>query len=166
MDALLQCYVVIDIESISLDRRKTQWKGKFSKMHNCKRKVAVKCYDSLSQIFELRPCIERKELMWTLEQISFRYCQGSIHGLSYYPFFSSLPCLESETIIGEYLESKAINQVLYKGGTVEKSLWDVMGIKCRNLEQFDVRRYKKQLHDPRKEMRFFRERFIKIITRK
>ena len=148
MDALLRCYTVIDIESISLDKNRPHWKGRFSKIHNCQRNVAVECYDSSSRIFEFCPCIEWKELTWRREQKSFEYCQRNIHGLSFYRFFSSGPCLESAMIIREYLESKAINLVLYKGGTIEKSLCNVMGIECRNLEQYDVPRYNKQLHDP------------------
>ena len=86
--------------------------------------------------------------MWRAEQKLFKYCKRNIHGLSYYLFFSSGPCLGSVTIIREYLESKAIILLLYKRGIVEKSLCDVMGIECQNLEQYGVPRYKKQLHDP------------------
>ena len=115
MDALLRCYTVIDIESISLDKNRPHWKGRFSKIHNCQRNVAVECYDSSSRIFEFCPCIEWKELTWRREQKSFEYCQRNIHGLSYYPFFSSGLCLESATIIQRILGKQS-----YRFGSLQR----------------------------------------------
>ena len=164
MELLRRRYAVLDIEGITLDKSRPQPKGKYSKIHICNRKVALECYDSSTKVYEFSPCVEWKDLLLKPERKSFHHCQHYVHRLSYYPFFPNETCVNSGIVIKKYLESKDIDLILYKGGTIERSMCDTIGIECRDLELYGVSRYKGRVHDPLEEVRYFRQSFIEMVS--
>ena len=147
-------YAIIDIEAISLSKvRMWPRKGKFARIHNCTRKMAIVLHTGETKVIEARPCIRKKNLLET-EEKSFRYCKNRIHGLPYYPYNTSLRCHEVLKVVSEYLHEHAIDKIFFKGGVLEKDFCDRMGIEAINLEIFGVG--KAHSHDPLKEVIFYR----------
>ena len=146
-----------------------QLKGKYSKVHNCCRKIAFQCYDASIRVFEFCPCVKYGKLDPETELKPFRYCQKYIHGLLYTPDVPVFQCDESRMLIREFLLPKKIDILLYKGGNLERDLCDELGIESRNLEDYRVLKYvtpEGEFHDPVEEVKFFRESLIELTREK
>ena len=163
MDVLTRRYCVMDIEGISLGKHRPQVKGLFSKIHYCNRKMALQCFDSTTRVFEFKPCVEFDDLNLK-EQKTFYHCQKYFHHLQYEPSNVSEKCANSADIIRDYLSIKRIDLILFKGGTIERDLCNTLNIECRNLEDYGVGKYEGDVHDPFKEVIFFRKQFIDIVA--
>ena len=56
-------YCVIDIEAIALSKsRYGPPPGRYSKIHQCLRKVGMELWDGSKRVFEFEPCIKRSAL--------------------------------------------------------------------------------------------------------
>ena len=64
MELLHKQFAILDIEGVSLSKHRLRGKkGRYSKIHNCLRKMAVLLYDGRTAVQEGWPCIERQALM-------------------------------------------------------------------------------------------------------
>ena len=150
----------MDIEAIGLAEYRSFWKGRFSRRHNCVRKISIEFYDDDVVTFEFRPCLDWRDLD-DKERQSFRHCKNTIHHLPFLPR-NAPNCTDAVKIIGEMLKEKRIDLILHKGGTFEMDLADKLEIDFRNLEDFGVRKFE-GVHDPATEVKFFRREFQKIV---
>ena len=87
-------YAVMDIESISLDKTRVHpLIGRFSRIHNCRRKLAIELWNEQSLVLEAVPCVDYKSLSES-ERYTFGYSRKRFHRLTYQPFMSSLKCMD------------------------------------------------------------------------
>ena len=98
-----------------------------------------------------------------IERRSFLHCKKRIHGLSFTPCSPTSLCDNAVQIIGQILENRQIDLILFKGGQLEMDLADKLGIEFRNLEDFGVPRFPGGIHDPAAEVHFFRKQFLEIV---
>ena len=158
-------YAIIDIEAISLSKSRGK-PGRYSKTHNCLRKVVVLLYSDKYAVYEAQPCVRFSDLT-DCELKTFDFCHKNIHRLSYYPFEFYRPfteCVNIPEMVKDYLEFNDISIVYYKGGCLEKDLCEKMGFESRDLEKFGVQ--KAQTHDPLTEVKFFKREFERIEKEK
>ena len=154
-------YAIIDIEAISLSKSRGK-PGKYSKTHNCLRKVAVLLYSDEYEVFEAQPCVPFPDLT-DCERKTFDFCYDHVHHLSYYPseFYQPFTeCVNIPEIVKDYLEFNDISIVYYKGGFLEKDLCKKIGFESRDLEKFGVP--KAPNHDPLTEVKFYKREFERI----
>ena len=160
MEALLQRYAVIDIESISIDKSRPQSKERTI--------TAIERSPSNAKIrprgnMNFAPVSSGVTCCGDRNKNCFSIVGGIYTAWHITRVFSSWSCSESTLIIQEYLKSKSLDLVFYKESTVEKSMCDILGIENRDLELHNVPRYEERLHDPREEVGFFIENFIRIM---
>ena len=162
-ELLKRQYTVVDIEGITLSSHRNFPKGRFSRRHNCIRKISFEFWDNSTQSLEFRPCVAWHDLD-DVERRSFSYCKKHIHGLPFNPRLSS-SCTNSVKMIEQLLKHKQADVILYKGGQLERDLADKLQIECRNLEEFGVPKFPAGVHNPQAEVHFFHEEFLKIVSK-
>ena len=156
-----QRYAIMDIEGISLHKGREHPRGRYSRIHNCVRMLAIVCYDGSMAVFEFTPCVKFNDLV-KKEQESYNRC-FNLHRLDYEPRFTTPPCIDSVDTVRSFLLRKQINVILYKGGTQERDLCYALNIRCRNLEEYGVKKYPAPLHDPLKEVLYFKDEFLRLV---
>ena len=88
-----QRYAIMDIEGISLHKGREHLRGRYSRIHNCVRMLAIVCYDGSMAEFEFTPCVKFNDLV-KKEQESYNRC-FNLHRLDYEPRFTTPPCIDS-----------------------------------------------------------------------
>ena len=155
-------YAIIDIEAINLSKSRSLTPGKYSRCHNCLRKVAILLYSDECVVYEGQPCV-RQENLTKKELETFNFCRDKIHHLSYYPpsFYRPFTvCRNIPEMVKDYLHFNNISIVYYKGGCLEKDLCEKIGLESRNLEELGVK--KARTHDPLAEVKFFKREIERI----
>ena len=156
-------YAVMDIESISLDKTRVHpLIGRFSRIHNCRRKLAIELWNEQSLVLEAVPCVDYKSLSES-ERYTFGYSRKRFHRLTYQPFMSSLKCMDVAGVVKQYLYDNGIRKVYYKGGNLERDLCYEIDFDCENLEVIGVPKAPSDLHhDPRAEVSFYHREMRRI----
>ena len=158
-DSIL-AYAILDIEAISLEKdRVFPYPGKFSKTHNCTRKLAIILFNNKFRVLESQPCIHKRNLTQK-ELSSFNYCYKNIHKLPYYPQ-TTLKCSETGEIVKSFLQENNIRTVFFKGGVLEKDFCEKIGYKCFNLELLRIP--KANSHSPLSEVQFYKQELEKLF---
>ena len=122
-----------------------------SKTHRCIRKLYILAKDGFNDVdLDFYPCVRYKD-MPSGYRCCFRFCRNHIHKLSYYPKVYASPCNTALEKIRMFIVDNDIDFILYKGGTIEKDLCDVLNMPSYNIECFR-KLEKANSHDPRVEV--------------
>ena len=141
---------IMDIEYIQCTRS-----------HQCIRSCYILCEDSIECFENFKPCRNLVNLE-TKYFKSFMFCKRSIHRLSYYPR-DGYACSYFLTFLTNFLERNDIQIILYKGGTIERTVCQKIGKPCMNLELLGCP--KAYSHNPKEEVRCY-SRFLRGLLTK
>ena len=95
-------------------------------------------YD-IPSTFHFHACVGYRAIEHTYQK-SFNYCKHNVHCLHYTPIYSKLKCDDFRFMLKRYIRPQDV--VLYKGGTFEKSICDMLNIKYYNIELWGVPKVK------------------------
>ena len=141
-------YGIMDMECIQI-----------TKTHKCVRKLFILTKNSsLNQ--EFYPCKRYSEIARKYQE-SFRYCKKHVHRLKYDPWNYSPDCKVANQIVKKFINEKKVEFILYKGGDVERNMFEFIGIPSYNIETL-AGITKAGCHDPETEVRFHYNQLLKF----
>ena len=119
--------------------------------HQCVRCLYILCKDGrTSKYSEFYACKQYRELE-TRYKKAFGYCQKHIHHLGYNPRKTNSPhCVQTTSILHDFVCANRLDIILFKGGNIEKKLCNNMSLPALNIETLGVP--KATSHDPRLEV--------------
>lgn len=145
------CWALLDVEFIRI-----------SSTHRCVRKLYVLADNGYTQMeMEFYPCKRYRDLEKKYKK-SFQYCRRNIHNLSFHPWKFSPLCSHAASKLNDFIVHNAIELILYKGGTVERDLSEVLDIPSFNIESIEGLK-KAYSHDPQTEVNFYFSQIVEML---
>ena len=143
-------FALMDIEYIQV-----------SETHKCMRKLYILTRDGRAELeSDFFPCVR----YWDLSDMykrTFHYCRKHVHKLRYDPVRYSPECSKVGEILKNFVYRNNISLILYKGGTIERDLCEVLCIPSYNMECF-TKLEKPGCHDPKKEICSYYDQLQKL----
>ena len=132
-----------------------------SPSHRCIRKLYILTHNGFDMEMEFHPCRSYQCLQLKYQR-SYQFCRKHIHKLPYTPRRVSPSCRSAVPKLNEFVVNNDIDLILYKGGTIENELCNMLDIKSLNIESMDVE--KAYSHDPREEVNFYYNQLMNICN--